>query len=55
MVIEQVRAGFEADWHRSFFEPRLDVGLVWSNAHSRGQMARVIDVARKMPYKQRNR
>jgi len=46
-VIEQVRAGFEADWHRSFFEPRLDVGLVWSNAHSRGQMARVIDVARK--------
>jgi phosphatidylserine/phosphatidylglycerophosphate/cardiolipin synthase-like enzyme len=47
VVIEQVRAGFEADWHRSFFEPRLDVGLVWSNAHSRGQMARVIDAARK--------
>ncbi|WP_398329589.1 phosphatidylserine/phosphatidylglycerophosphate/cardiolipin synthase family protein [Vulcanococcus sp.] len=47
IVIEQVRAGFEADWHRSFFEPRLDVGLVWSSAHSRGQMARVIDAARK--------
>ena len=46
-VIEQVRAGFEADCHRSFFEPRLEVGLVWSNAHSRGQMARVIDSARK--------
>jgi len=47
VVVEQVRAGFEADWHRSFFEPRLDVGLVWSNAHSRGQMARVIDAASK--------
>ena len=47
MVVEQVRAGFEADWHRSFFVPRLDVGLVWSNAHSRGQMARVIDAAQR--------
>jgi phosphatidylserine/phosphatidylglycerophosphate/cardiolipin synthase-like enzyme len=46
-VIEQVVAGFEADWERRFFVPRLDVGLVWSNAHSRGQMARVIDSARK--------
>ena len=47
LVVEQVRAGFEADWHRTFFVPRLDVGLVWSNAHSRGQMARVIDAARQ--------
>jgi len=46
-VVEQVTAGFEADWHRSFFEPRLDVGLVWSSAHSRGQMARVIDSAER--------
>ena len=45
VVIEQVTAGFEADWHRQFFVPRLDVGLVWSSAHSRGQMARVIDAA----------
>lgn len=45
VVIEQVTAGFEADWERRFFAPRLDVGLVWSNAHSRGQMARVIDTA----------
>jgi len=44
-VVEQVRAGFEADWHRGFFQPRLDVGLVWSSFHSRGQMARVIDSA----------
>jgi phosphatidylserine/phosphatidylglycerophosphate/cardiolipin synthase-like enzyme len=27
--------------------PRLDVGLVWSSAHSRGQMAKVIDRATK--------
>ena len=44
-VIAQVQAGFEADWERRFFEPRLDVGLVWSSFHSRGQMARVIDAA----------
>ncbi len=44
-VVEQVVAGFEADWARTFFVPRLDVGLVWSSAHSRGQMARLIDSA----------
>jgi phosphatidylserine/phosphatidylglycerophosphate/cardiolipin synthase-like enzyme len=44
-VVAQVIAGFEADWHRSFFVPELDVGLVWSSAHSRGQMARIIDAA----------
>ena len=44
-VIEQVIAGFEADWQRILFRPRLDVGLVWSSAYSRGQMARVIDGA----------
>lgn len=46
-VVEQAIAGFEADWHRQFFVPRLDVGLVWSSAHSRGQMAKVIDRATK--------
>lgn len=44
-VVSQVIAGFEADWHRSFFIPELDVGLVWSSSHSRGQMARIIDAA----------
>ena len=44
-VVEQVIAGFEADWQRSFFSPDLNVGLVWSSAHSRGQMARIIDAA----------
>ena len=45
-VAAQVRAGFEADWQRKFFSPELNVGLVWSIAHSRGQMARVIDSAK---------
>jgi cardiolipin synthase len=45
-VVAQVRAGFEADWQRTFFQPDLNVGLVWSSAHSRGQMARLIDAAR---------
>jgi len=44
-VVEQVIAGFEADWNRSFFHPDLTVGLVWSSGHSRGQMARIIDMA----------
>jgi cardiolipin synthase len=44
-VVAQVAEGFESDWHRTFFAPELDVGLVWSSAHSRGQMARLIDAA----------
>ncbi|MEI6615551.1 MAG: phospholipase D-like domain-containing protein, partial [Cyanobium sp. ELA507] len=44
-VVAQVIAGFEADWNREFFEPDLNVGLVWSSSHSRGQMARIIDSA----------
>ena len=46
-VIAQVIAGFEADWRRQYFEPELTVGLLWSSAHSRGQMARIIDTARE--------
>jgi phosphatidylserine/phosphatidylglycerophosphate/cardiolipin synthase-like enzyme len=46
-VVEQVIAGFEADWGRQFFVPDLSVGLVWSSYHSRGQMARLVDAARR--------
>jgi phosphatidylserine/phosphatidylglycerophosphate/cardiolipin synthase-like enzyme len=46
-AVAQVIAGFEADWQRTFFNPELHVGLVWSSAHSRGQMARIIDLANK--------
>jgi phosphatidylserine/phosphatidylglycerophosphate/cardiolipin synthase-like enzyme len=44
-VVSQAIAGFEADWNREFFAPELSVGLLWSSAHSRGQMARIIDAA----------
>ena len=44
-VVEQVIAGFEADWQRTFFQPDPEVGLVWSISHSRGQMARIVDAA----------
>ena len=44
-AVQQVIAGFEADWQRQFFQPDLTAGLVWSSAHSRGQMARIIDAA----------
>jgi cardiolipin synthase len=46
-VVSQVMAGFEADWQRSFFQPDLNIGLVWSSYHSRGQMARLIDAAER--------
>lgn len=46
-AVDQVIAGFEADWQRSFFAPDLTVGLVWSSAHSRGQMARIMDSAER--------
>jgi cardiolipin synthase len=46
-VVEEVIAGFEADWTRTFFHPNLNAGLVWSSVHSRGQMARIIDMASK--------
>ncbi|MCT0198860.1 cardiolipin synthase [Synechococcus sp. CS-1325] len=45
-VVDQVIAGFEADWNRTGFDPDLGVGLVWSSLHSRGQMARLVDTAR---------
>ena len=45
-VVDQVIAGFEADWNRTGFEPDLGVGLVWSSRHSRGQMARLVDAAK---------
>ena len=44
-VVQQVIAGFEADWQRQPFHPDLGVGLVWSNRHSRGQLARILDLA----------
>ncbi len=44
-AVQQVTAGFEADWAREEFVPDLQVGLVWSSRHSRGQMARLIDGA----------
>jgi cardiolipin synthase len=47
LVVEQVIAGFEADWQRQAFTPDLGVGLVWSNLHSRGQLARIVDMAQR--------
>lgn len=46
-VVAQVGEGFEADWQRTFFAPDLNVGLVWSSTHSRGQLARLIDRAER--------
>ena len=42
-AVRQVIAGFDADWSNIQFKPDLTVGLVWSNLHSRGQLAKLID------------
>lgn len=43
--VEEVAAGFEADWHRKAFTPDPDSGLLWSNTNSRYLMAWFIDSA----------
>jgi phosphatidylserine/phosphatidylglycerophosphate/cardiolipin synthase-like enzyme len=45
--VAQVKACFEADWHRKPFEPDNDSGLLWSSNNSRLIMAWFIDTARK--------
>jgi cardiolipin synthase len=45
--VAQVKACFEADWHRKPFEPDNDSGLLWSSNNSRHIMAWFIDTAKK--------
>jgi phosphatidylserine/phosphatidylglycerophosphate/cardiolipin synthase-like enzyme len=45
--VAQVKACFEADWHRKAFEPDNDSGLLWSSNNSRPIMAWFIDTAKK--------
>lgn len=44
-AVRQITAGFDADWNNVEFSPDLSFGLVWSNLHSRGQFAKLIDSA----------
>lgn len=44
--VEQVVAGFEADWHRKPFEPDQESGLLWSSSNARQLMAWFIDAAK---------
>ena len=44
--VEEVIAGFEADWHRKPFEPSSDTGLLWSANNARPNMAWFIDAAK---------
>ncbi|MGE0517623.1 MAG: phosphatidylserine/phosphatidylglycerophosphate/cardiolipin synthase family protein [Candidatus Binatia bacterium] len=45
--VEQVVAGFEADWHRKPFAPDPGSGLLWSSNNSRQLMAWFIDAAKE--------
>ncbi len=44
--VEQIIAGFEADWHRKAFEPDPESGLLWSASNARQLMAWFIDTAK---------
>lgn len=44
--VEEIIAGFEADWHRQPFEPDEASSLLWSANNARHRMAWFIDTAR---------
>ncbi len=40
--VEEVIAGFEADWHRQDFDPGHEAHLIWCKGNGRERMARLI-------------
>ncbi|MEO8606139.1 MAG: phospholipase D-like domain-containing protein, partial [bacterium] len=44
--VQEIIAGFEADWHRKAFEPGEETGLLWSSNNARPHMAWFIDGAK---------
>ncbi len=44
--VDEVIAGFEADWNRKLFEPGHDAHLIWCRGNGRERIARLIDGAK---------
>jgi len=53
--VEEVIAGFEADWKREKFHPGIDAHLVWCRGNGRDRIARLIDSARHTLFAQNER
>ncbi len=44
--VDEVIAGFEADWQRKVFDPGHDAHLIWCRGNGRERIARLIDEAK---------
>ena len=53
--VEEVIAGFEADWHRRHFEPGKDAHLIWCVGNARERLAEFIDGAKHSLWLQHER
>ena len=53
--VEEVIAGFEADWDRKEFDPGHDAHLIWCRGNGRERIARLIDEAKHTLFVQNER
>ncbi|MEO5914303.1 MAG: phospholipase D-like domain-containing protein [Luteolibacter sp.] len=53
--VEEVIAGFEADWQREDFDPGAEAHLIWCKGNGRERMAKLIDSARHTLFVQNER
>jgi cardiolipin synthase A/B len=53
--VDEIVAGFEADWHREDFDPGPDAHLIWCKGNGRNRIARLIDGAEHTLFVQNER
>ena len=53
--VDEVIAGFEADWHREKFDPGEHAHLIWCRGNGRERIARLIDNAKHTLFVQNER
>ncbi|MEO8439666.1 MAG: phospholipase D-like domain-containing protein [Spartobacteria bacterium] len=53
--VDEVVAGFEADWHRKDFDPGHNAHLIWCRGNGRERIARLIDGAKHTLFVQNER
>ena len=53
--VEEVAAGFDADWHRRKFDPGEKAHLIWCNLNGRNRVAQFIDAAKETLFLQNER
>jgi cardiolipin synthase A/B len=53
--VDEIIAGFEADWHRVDFDPGRDAHLIWCRGNGRDRIARLIDGAKHTLFVQNER